>query len=55
MIRREPGDVDSFEDDLPSARLQQSGDRLEGCCFSGAVGANDGDDFSLRDLERDVP
>ena len=53
-VPREPVDRPALELDRAGAGLQKPKDRLDGAALPGAVGAEDGPDLPLRDLEADA-
>ena len=54
LVRRGVGDVAPVEDDRAAVGLDQPGDGLEQRRLAGAVGAEQGDDLALADLEVDA-
>src|SRR6266705_3873972 len=53
-MRPPPRDVDPAEDDAPTARAHEPGERAQGRGLPGAVGADDRDDLALLDRDRDA-
>ena len=54
LVGRRVGHVAAVEDDRAAARLDEAGDRLQQRRLPGAVGAEQGDDLALVDLEVDA-
>jgi hypothetical protein len=51
-LARPAGDVHAAEGDAPAQLRAHAGERADERCLAGAVGADDGDDRALLDVER---
>ena len=54
LVRRHAGDVAILVEQAPRGRLVEPRDHVEDRRLAGAVGADDGEDLALADLEIDV-
>ena len=52
--RRAPGQIDAIEQDLAGIRLQRAGDQIEERALARAIGADDGGQRTVGEIERDV-
>src|SRR4029079_16678365 len=54
LVRTQPVDALAAQDDLALARAKQPGDGPQRRGLAGAVGADEGDDLALVDVDRDA-